>query len=72
MSGRPRQTIVISAKCLHLQEFMRQKIRDNYNTTEEFLLEERGRSLWVVLRVIVVLQVIEGDKRSHQRRAWKY
>lgn len=34
MSGRPRKTVAIAAKCLHLQEFMRQKIKGNYSTGE--------------------------------------
>lgn len=71
ISGRPRQTVEIAAKCLHLQEFMRQKNTEDYNTTEEFLLEERVRSLSVMLKVIVVLKVIQCGKSRYQSRGWK-
>jgi hypothetical protein len=72
MSGRHRQTVEISSKCLHLQEFMRQKIKGNYSIREEFLLEQKVRSLSVMGEVIVVLKVIQRGKRSEHSRGWQY
>jgi len=34
--GRPWETAGILSKCLHLQEFMRRKIKENYSTFEGF------------------------------------
>lgn len=69
MSGRPRKTVAIAAKCLHLQEFMRQKITENYSTGEGFLLDAKPRRLSVVLRVKVVLEVIERRESRKQKGA---
>ena len=65
-AGRARQTAEIASKCLHLQEFMRQKIKENYSTREASLLEWKSRGLAVVLRIKVVLHVVQGSESDNQ------